>query len=439
MLGLLNPGIVYTLSLMGLSRVSASVTTLLWTSEPLMILLLAAALLREPLTWRLFALMAVGVVGVVLVADLAHGFPGAGAEPIGVLLVLAGVCCCALYTVLTRGLSGRADPLSLVAIQQTAGLAWTAALLSAGTRYGDWTDLTNIAPAQLAPAALSGLIYYAAAYWLFLTALRFVPAGVAGAYFNAIPVFGIGLAMVFLGETLTAVQWAGVAAIMLSVTGLARLTRHTNSLALPLFFGGVVHQILGDREGVEARCGELAQIAVDSGFHFWQAGATVLAGWALAEAGDLEAGQREIQRGMDEWRATGAEYLMPYFLALLAQVEQTAKRPQTALPMLEEAHIRVERTGERWYEAEIYRLEGEVLVALDRLADARACFTRGLETAAGQQARFWELRAALSLWRLDHDPAARDRVVRLKAGFSEGFELTDLKAARLLAPHETLQ
>jgi predicted ATPase len=219
----------------------------------------------------------------------------------------------------------------------------------------------------------------------------------------------------------------------------ARLVSHPNSLALPLFFGGVVHQILGDREGVEARCGELAQIAVDSGFHFWQAGATVLAGWALAEAGDLEAGQREIQRGMDEWRATGAEYLMPYFLALLAQVEQTAKRPQTALPMLEEAHIRVERTGERWYEAEIYRLEGEVLVALDRLADARACFTRGLETAAGQQARFWELRAALSLWRLDHDPAARDRVVRLKAGFSEGFELTDLKAARLLAPHETLQ
>ena len=112
----------------------------------------------------------------------------------------------------------------------------------------------------------------------------------------------------------------------------ARLVSHRNTLALPLFFGGVVHQILGDREGVEARCGELAQLAADAGFQFWQAGATVLTGWALAEAGDLEAGRREIQRGMEEWRATGAEYLMPYFLALLAQVEQTAKRPQTALP-----------------------------------------------------------------------------------------------------------
>lgn len=104
--------------------------------------------------------------------------------------------------------------------------------------------------------------------------------------------------------------------------------------------------------------------------------------------------------------------------------------------MLEEARIRVERTGERWYEAEIHRLEGEVLVALDRLADAKACFARALETAAGQQARFWELRAALSFARLSHDPAARDRVGRLRAGFSEGFELPDLKAARAFAPDD---
>ena len=110
MLGLLNPGVAYTLSLMGLSRVSASVTTLLWASEPLMILLLAAALLREPVTWRLFSLMAVGAVGVVLVADLAHGFGSASAEPIGVLLLLAAVLCCALYTVASRGLSESADP-----------------------------------------------------------------------------------------------------------------------------------------------------------------------------------------------------------------------------------------------------------------------------------------------------------------------------------------
>jgi class 3 adenylate cyclase/predicted ATPase len=213
----------------------------------------------------------------------------------------------------------------------------------------------------------------------------------------------------------------------------ARLVSHRNSLALPLFFGGVVHQILGDREGVEARSGELTRVAADAGFRFWQAGATILCGWSLADADDPESGRLEIERGVCEWRATGAEYMMPYFLALLAQVEVKAERPHTALPMLEDARTRVERTGERWYEAEIHRLEGEVLVTLDRLADAKSCFARALETAASQQARFWELRAAMSLARVSHGPAVRDRVVCLRAGFSEGFELPDLKAARLFA------
>ena len=231
-LGLLNPGVEYTLSLMGLSRVSVSVTTLLWASEPLIILLLAAALLREPVSRRLMALMAVGAVGVVLVSDLAHGFRSTGVEPIGVLLLLSAVLCCALYTVFSRGLSGSADPLAIVAIQQAAGLAWAAALLSAGSGYRGWTDIENIAPSQLATAALAGLMYYAAAYWLYLAALRVVPAGVAGAYFNAIPVFGVGLAMVFLGETLTAAQWIGVAAIMVSVTGLGRLMRQAGEPSL---------------------------------------------------------------------------------------------------------------------------------------------------------------------------------------------------------------
>ena len=224
-LGVLNPGIAYTLSLIGLSRVSASVTTLLWASEPLMILLLAAVFLREPVSWRLVAVMAIGAAGVALVADLPHGLQSAGNEPIGVLLLLSAVLCCAFYTVFSRGLSGSADPLSIVAIQQAAGLGWAAALLSARTDYGGWNDVANVSLPQLATAALSGLMYYAAAYWLYLAALRFVPAAVAGAYFNVIPVFGVGLALAFLGETLTPLQWAGGAAIMASVTGLVRLTR----------------------------------------------------------------------------------------------------------------------------------------------------------------------------------------------------------------------
>jgi predicted ATPase len=213
----------------------------------------------------------------------------------------------------------------------------------------------------------------------------------------------------------------------------ARLLSHRNSLALPLFFGGVVHQIIGDREGVEVRGRELAEIAGDAGFRFWQAGATVLSGWARAEAGGLEDGRLEIKRGVDEWCGTGAEYMLPYFLALLAQVECRAGRAQAALSLLEEALSRVERTGERWFEAEIFRIEGEVLSTLGRLTDTRASLRRAVETAARQEARFWELRAALSRVRIDGDVGARERVACLCTAFSEGFELPDLQAARALA------
>ena len=213
----------------------------------------------------------------------------------------------------------------------------------------------------------------------------------------------------------------------------ARLLSHRNSLALPLFFGGVVHQIIGDREGVENRSRELAEISTEAGFYFWQAGATVLSGWALAEAGGLEDGRMKIKHGVDKWCATGAEYMLPYFLALLAQIEFKADRPEAALPLLEEARNRVEQTGERWFEAEIFRIEGEVLSTLGRPADAKKSLLRALEIAVKQQARFWELRAALSQVRVDHNAAACERVKRLCATFGEGFELPDLQAARMFA------
>ena len=220
--------------------------------------------------------------------------------------------------------------------------------------------------------------------------------------------------------------------------GEARRLSHQNSLALPLFFGGVLRQVLGDRAGVEALSGELARIAADAGFPMWQAGASILRGWTLAEAGERAAGGLEIRRGIDEWRATGAEYMVPYFLALSSRVELGAGRPEAALKLLEEARARVERSGERWFSAEILRLEGEANLALgrDRLTRAKACFARALETAVGQGARLWELRAALSLARVEADDAGlRGRLGRLCATFGDDSgPLPELEAARALAP-----
>lgn len=222
LLGLLNPGISYTLSLMGLAHILASVSTLLWAAEPLMILGLAAIVLREPVTPRLLGVMLAGMFGVLLVTDALGGFQGN--DPAGVLLLLSGVLCCAFYTVFSRKLSETVDSLYIVAVQQTAGLAWAVALLFAGTPFGNPADVADVSPDRAAVAALSGILYYAAAYWLYIAALRSVPAAVAGSYFNVIPVFGVTFAFLFLGERLTAIQWAGAAVVLVSVFELVRLT-----------------------------------------------------------------------------------------------------------------------------------------------------------------------------------------------------------------------
>ena len=158
---------------------------------------------------------------------------GSSNDPIGILLLLSAVLCCAFYTVFSRKLSERVDPLFTVAVQQTAGFAWALALLSANTPFGSVADIRAISPDLLAAAVISGLLYYATAYWLDITALRSVPAAVAGSYFNVIPVFGIGLAHMFLGETLTLIQWGGAGAILISVFALVQLT----------------HSISGERPG----------------------------------------------------------------------------------------------------------------------------------------------------------------------------------------------
>jgi class 3 adenylate cyclase/predicted ATPase len=213
----------------------------------------------------------------------------------------------------------------------------------------------------------------------------------------------------------------------------ARRISHRNTLALPLFFGGILRQILGDREGTQAHCAELAEIAADAGFRFWLAGATILRGWSCGDAGDTEAGRLEIRRGIDEWRTAGAEYMVPYFLALLAQIEGKAGHPESALPLLEEADKAVERTGERWFAAEIRRLKGEMLIMSGRLEDGRTFLERAVELAAKQQAPLWELRAASSVAKVSEDRSACERVERLQAAFTTGFEFRDRRAAQALA------
>jgi predicted ATPase len=122
------------------------------------------------------------------------------------------------------------------------------------------------------------------------------------------------------------------------------------------------------------------------GFPHWIAFGSLLHGWALAQRGQAQQGITQINQGLSAWRATGAELVRPYGLALLAEAHGTRGEPETGLTVLTEALIHVETTGERWYELELYRLKGELLLqqSSDNQAEAEHCFHHALDLARNQ-------------------------------------------------------
>ena len=166
LLGWLNPGLSYTFSLLGLATTTASLSTLLWATEPILILILAWLVLREPLSSRFISLSGVAVQGVLLVGGLLGGSSVAG-EWRGMALILAGVFGCALYTVLARRWNIETDTLFSLAIQQSAALAWAAGLWP----FERFITATGTAFPPDGPtwlwSALAGLLYYALAFWFY--------------------------------------------------------------------------------------------------------------------------------------------------------------------------------------------------------------------------------------------------------------------------------
>ena len=219
----------------------------------------------------------------------------------------------------------------------------------------------------------------------------------------------------------------------------ARQTGHRNSLALPLFFGGTLRQLAGDRDAVRAIVEELAALATEAGFRFWFAGATILRGWVEATGDGLDDGMQVMEAGIAGWRSSGAEYMVPYFSVLVAQAELEAGRADAAIPRLQAALQRIERSNERWFEPEIHRMAGLARLQLepDDPGAAEECFDRALKAARENSARLWELRAAMdlaSLWLRQRQAAeVRDLLAPIYAGFDAGLDAPDLvRAANLL-------
>ena len=216
-LGVLNPGIAYALGLVGLTTITASLSVLLWAAEPVLILLLAVVLLRDRVSPALAGTLAVAVAGVLLVVYE----PGATGDTVGVVLTLVAVGCCALYSVLTRRLLLDDASLTVVLAQQFSALGFAVALVTiVGVAGGAGWELNGLGFRALAGAAVSGVLYYGAAFWFYLAGLRRMTASVAGSFLPLIPVFGVA-AGYLVGERLADRQWLGAIVVVAATLAIA--------------------------------------------------------------------------------------------------------------------------------------------------------------------------------------------------------------------------
>jgi len=143
-----------------------------------------------------------------------------------------------------------------------------------------------------------------------------------------------------------------------------------------------------------------------------------------------------LRSGSSAYHATGAEYTMPYYIALLAQACEIAGQVEEALSLLDNALQIAETIGERWFTAELYRHKGRLLLRQRGSQAAEELYCKALSIAEEQQAKLWQLRVALSLARLRRNQGrhseAHDLLSPVYGWFTEGFDASDLMDAKAL-------
>jgi class 3 adenylate cyclase/predicted ATPase/energy-coupling factor transporter ATP-binding protein EcfA2 len=219
---------------------------------------------------------------------------------------------------------------------------------------------------------------------------------------------------------------------------LVQQSAHPFSLGFVLNAATICYQFRHEARCTQDRAEAAIRLATEQGFPYWRARGAMLRGWALAHQGQAQEGIEQITQGLRAHRATGAELLRSYFLALLAEAHGTMGQPEAGLTALAEALTLADTTSERWYEPELYRLKGELLLQQnsDNQTEAESAFHQALAIAQSQSAKSWELRASTSLARLWQQQGKRQEAHDLLAPiynwFTEGFDTLDLMDAKAL-------
>jgi predicted ATPase/class 3 adenylate cyclase len=226
---------------------------------------------------------------------------------------------------------------------------------------------------------------------------------------------------------------------------LARQLSHPYSSAFALVHVLYIHRFSRQLKPTEDRANELVALSSEHGFPITLAVGAVHRGWALSEQGLGEEGIRHIRQGIDTWHATGSTlFFQPFLLSMLAEALWKVGTPEQGLAALAEAQSIVNQTGECFWEAELYRLKGELTLQSSvprpsvKIQDkAEECFHTAIDISRRQSAKSLELRAVTSLSRLLLQQArsaeAGDKLAGIFGWFTEGFDTADLKEALALS------
>jgi predicted ATPase len=186
---------------------------------------------------------------------------------------------------------------------------------------------------------------------------------------------------------------------------------------------------VGDNAALDERTEQLIAVANEQGFPFWGAQGTIYRGWVMVKNGDVAQGLSLLRSSSSAYRATGAFLLAAAACEIAGQIEE-------AVALLDDALQIAERTGERWSAAELNRHKGQLLLRQGHSEAAEELYLKALSIAEEQEAKLWELRAAVSLTQLRRDQGrqaeARDLLAPIYAWFTEGFGTPDLKEAKAL-------
>jgi class 3 adenylate cyclase/predicted ATPase len=252
----------------------------------------------------------------------------------------------------------------------------------------------------------------------------------AGVHPQVMSQAGLGVVLFCLGfpEQASACTKAAIAE--------ARSLAHPPSLAVSSATGTILFSLVGDDAALKLAADELAAVATEHGFPLWGAWGTIYHGWLKVKTAGTPKGILHLRNGLTAYQGSGADTWMPHFLSLLAKAYEISGHAEEGLSLLNDALQIVERTGERWFAAELNRQKGQLVLRQGNSDAAEKLYSKARSIALEQEAKLWELRAAMSLARLRRDQdrcsEARGLIAPVYDWFTEGFDTPDLKEAKAL-------